>query len=81
MKETGVFYNRIAYNTIQVLAFVGGLWKGVFFLLAVLSLIFRRIEAMAQVIEGFVHNKEEIEDAKKFNTFKFQAKFFFNTLL
>ena len=35
---------------------------------------------MAQVIEGFVHNKEEIEDAKKFNTFKFQAKFFFNTL-
>ena len=50
MQESGIFIKRFAYNIAQVLALVGGLQKGVFIAMAIISSFFRRTEAMSQVI-------------------------------
>jgi len=49
--------------------------------MAILSEYFRRTEAMASIIEGFVQGVDEIEIAQKFNTLEFQIKYYVNAIL
>jgi hypothetical protein len=78
MSSQGIFIKRFAYNISQVLALVGGMKNVVFAAIIVLSEMFRKTEALGQIIEAISSTPDE---AKKFNKFSFQVKLQFHRIV